>query len=99
VLEFQSLLKQNNFGSKLSFDQSLKLSWRHTTIQTCFVPFLLTFAILFGPHDNLLQNKLCTLDGNSGQTNMNMRTTSGNQVFKFVLMLSYIYINVKFNLN
>jgi hypothetical protein len=66
VLEFQSLLKQNNFGSKFSFDQSLELSWGHTTIQTCFVPFLLTLAILFGPSDNLVQNKLCTVDGNSG---------------------------------
>ncbi len=91
MLEFQSLLKQNIFGSKLSFDQSFELSWGHTTIQTCFVPFLLTFAILFGPHDNLIQNKLCTLDGNSGQTKTNMRTTSDNQVFLFIYNV-FIYL-------
>jgi hypothetical protein len=60
VFEFQSLLKQNNFGSKLSFDQSLELFWGHTIIQTCFVPFF------FGPRDNLLQNNFCTFDGNNG---------------------------------
>jgi hypothetical protein len=58
VFEFQYLLKQNDFGSKPSFNQSLELSWGHTIMQTHFVPFLLTLPILFGPIDSFLQNRL-----------------------------------------
>jgi lysine/ornithine N-monooxygenase len=49
VFEFQSFLKQNDFGSKPSFDWSLELSWEHTTMQTCFVPLLITLLTLFSP--------------------------------------------------
>ncbi len=41
----------------------------------------MTLAILFGSHDKLVQNKLCTVDGNSGETNTNMRITSDDQIF------------------
>jgi hypothetical protein len=58
VFEFQSLLKQNDFESKPNFDWNLELSWGHTTMQTCFVPFLPTFPTLLGPSNIFFGKKM-----------------------------------------
>ncbi len=47
MLEFQSLLKQNDLKNKPIFLLEFELQWGHIIIQRCFVPLLSPFSLFF----------------------------------------------------